>query len=72
MSKRNLLPVANFNAKEKGGVSPLAFDRWNPAIKASDENDNTIGIYDPIGYDYWDDSGVWLLMRFRLPVLVSL
>lgn len=58
MSKRNLLPVANFNAKEKGGVSPLAFDRWNPAIKASDENENTIGIYDPIGYDYWDDSGV--------------
>lgn len=58
MSKRNLLPVANFNSKEKGGVSPLAFDRWNPAIKASDENDNTIGIYDPIGYDYWDDSGV--------------
>lgn len=58
MSKRNLLPVANFNAKEKGGVSPLAFDRWNPAIKASDENDNTIGVYDPIGYDYWDDSGV--------------
>lgn len=58
MSKRNLLPVANFNAKEKGGVSPLAFDRWNPAIKASDENDNTIGIYDPIGYDYWNDSGV--------------
>lgn len=58
MSKRNLLPVANFNAKEKGDVSPLAFDRWNPAIKASDENDNTIGIYDPIGYDYWDDSGV--------------
>lgn len=58
MSKRNRLPVANFNAKEKGGVSPLAFDRWNPAIKASDENDNTIGIYDPIGYDYWDDSGV--------------
>ena len=58
MSKRNLLPVANFNAKEKGGVSPLAFDRWNPAIKASDENDNTIGIYDPIGYDYWDGSGV--------------
>lgn len=58
MSKRNLLPVANFNAKEKGGVSPFAFDRWNPAIKASDENDNTIGIYDPIGYDYWDDSGV--------------
>ena len=58
MSKRNLLPVANFNAKEKGGVSPLAFDRWNPAIKASDENDNTIGIYDPIGYDYWDDFGV--------------
>lgn len=58
MSKRNQLPVANFNAKEKGGVSPLAFDRWNPAIKASDENDNTIGIYDPIGYDYWDDSGV--------------
>ena len=58
MSKRNLLPVANFIAKEKGGVSPLAFDRWNPAIKASDENDNTIGIYDPIGYDYWDDSGV--------------
>jgi len=58
MSKRNLLPAANFNAKEKGGISPLAFNRWNPAIKASDESENTIGIYDPIGYDYWDDSGV--------------
>ena len=39
---------------------PVALDRWNPAIKASDESEkeNTIGIYDPIGYDYWDDSGV--------------
>lgn len=58
MSKRNQLPIANFEGKSKGGVSPLAFDRWNPAIKASDEDENTIGIYDPIGYDYWDDSGV--------------
>ncbi len=57
MSKRNLLPVANFEGKNKG-ISPLAFDRWNPAIKAADEGENTIGIYDPIGYDYWDDSGV--------------
>lgn len=58
MSKRNQLPVANFEGKNKGGISPMAFDRWNPAIKASDEGENTIGIYDPIGYDYWDDSGV--------------
>ena len=60
MSKRNLLPIANFEVNNKSGMTPLAFDRWNPAIKASDdaEKENTIGIYDPIGYDWWDDSGV--------------
>lgn len=37
---------------------PLALDRWNPAIKAADESDNTISIMDPIGYDWWTDTGV--------------
>lgn len=58
MGKRSLLPKAEFNADGQNFTFPLALDRWNPAIKASDENDNTISIMDPIGYDWWTDTGV--------------
>lgn len=54
------LPSAKFNRQDADSdFSPLALDRWNPAIKAaSDDTDNTISIYDPIGYDYWTGDGV--------------
>lgn len=58
MTIRQQLPVANFSGQNNSDFAPVAFDRWNPAIKASNETDNTISIYDPIGYDYWTDSGV--------------
>ncbi|WEI17140.1 Clp protease ClpP [Acinetobacter proteolyticus] len=58
MGKRNLLPKAEFKADGHNFTFPLALDRWNPAIKAADQDENTISIMDPIGYDWWTDTGV--------------
>ncbi|PPC02512.1 Clp protease ClpP [Acinetobacter pittii] len=58
MGKRNQLPKADFKAEKHGFSMPLALDRWNPAIKAAEQSDNTISIMDPIGYDWWTDTGV--------------
>lgn len=61
VSKRNLLPEANFQQNSNCSVDfPLALDRWNPSISAAsnDDIDTTINILDPIGYDWWTDSGV--------------
>ncbi len=58
MGKRSLLPRADFKSEKHGFSLPLALDRWNPAIKAADESDNTISIMDPIGYDWWTETGV--------------
>lgn len=57
MSKRNLMPQARFENKNDMAF-PLALDKWNPDIKASDTTEKTINILDPIGYDWWTDSGV--------------
>lgn len=41
-------------------ISPRAFDRWTPGIRASadDEEDRSISVYDVIGQDYWTGEGV--------------
>ena len=59
MSKRNQMPIARFDNK-RDVAFPLAFDKWNPDIKAADTSsaEKTINILDPIGYDWWTDSGV--------------
>ena len=59
MSKRNQMPIARFDNKHDVAF-PLAFDKWNPDIKAADTSsaEKTINILDPIGYDWWTDSGV--------------
>lgn len=59
VSKRSLLPKANFHS-HANVEAPLALERWNPNIQASsnDDIDTTINILDPIGYDWWSDSGV--------------
>ena len=59
VSKRSLLPKANFQS-HANVEAPLALERWNPNIQASsnDDIDTTINILDPIGYDWWSDSGV--------------
>lgn len=40
-------------------LSPRALDMWNTSVRAaSDEAENTITIYDVIGYDWWTGEGV--------------
>jgi len=61
MTIRNL-PVAP-EARPCAGVSfdlrPQALERWNPSIlAAADDEENTISVLDPIGYDYWTGEGV--------------
>ncbi|MFX5832861.1 head maturation protease, ClpP-related [Acinetobacter baumannii] len=62
MSRKEQMPTApdfNLRGKLSNKFSPDVLNRWNQALKAADDDaDNTIGIYDPIGYDYWSDSGV--------------
>lgn len=39
-------------------LSPRALERWNPAIQAAADDEATISIFDPIGYDSWSGDGV--------------
>lgn len=50
-------PEARPRAGMQCDISPRALERWNPGLYAADENndENTITIYDPIGYDMWGD-----------------
>ena len=57
MRKRNQMPIAQFQSKPDMPF-PLALDKWNPDIKAADTTEKTINILDPIGYDWWTDSGI--------------
>lgn len=46
-------------ASVTSGIMPRAFDRWDPGIRASDDDqDRTISVYDVIGYDWWTGEGV--------------
>lgn len=65
MKKRSLPKVESFHMPQ--GLSfdllPSALARWNSALAAKEdgdqkEEDNTISVYDPIGYDYWTGAGV--------------
>ena len=62
MSRKEQMPAApdySLRGKLSNKFSPDVLNRWNQSIKAADDDsENTIGIYDPIGYDYWSDSGV--------------
>lgn len=58
MSKRTMMPKADFEAAHDVKM-PLALDRWNPDIKASDDDsENVINILEVIGYDWWTDGGI--------------
>ena len=39
-------------------ISEKAFARWNPAVQAATEDDNTISVLDVIGQDWWTGEGV--------------
>lgn len=62
MSRKEQMPTApdfSLRGKLNNKFSPDVLNRWNQGIKATDhDSENTIGIYDPIGYDYWSDNGV--------------
>lgn len=62
MSRKEQMPAApdfSLRGKLNNKFSPDVLNRWNQGIKAADDDsENTIGIYDPIGYDYWSDNGV--------------
>jgi ATP-dependent Clp endopeptidase proteolytic subunit ClpP len=51
-------PVARPCAQVQCDLTPKALERWNPSIKAAATDDNTITMYDPIGYDWWTGDGV--------------
>ncbi|UZE12781.1 head maturation protease, ClpP-related [Pseudomonas sp. B21-053] len=51
-------PEARPRAQVHCDLTPKALERWNPSIKAASTDDNSITIYDPIGYDWWTGEGV--------------
>ncbi|EPR3311041.1 head maturation protease, ClpP-related [Pseudomonas aeruginosa] len=55
------LPAARVGAPAAGlrfDLSARAMERWNPAVQAATEQDNTISILDIIGQDFWSGEGV--------------
>lgn len=51
-------PEARPRAQVHCDLAPKALERWNPSIKAASTDDNSITIYDPIGFDWWTGEGV--------------
>ncbi len=54
------VPMGRPQIDVRSYVSPMALNRWNPSIRASEERDSderTIGIYDVIGEDWWTGGG---------------
>lgn len=61
MTIRNLpiAPVASSRPGVSCDITPKALEHWNRAISAADQDDDaTISIFDPIGYDPWSGDGV--------------
>lgn len=60
MTKRNMpkVPKALNKPNIRFDLPESVLDKWQANIKASSETDNTISIYEEIGYDWWTDDGV--------------
>src|SRR5690554_4568867 len=62
MRRHNLpeAPEARARAGVQSDISPKALEAWDPGVRAATDSDtdNTISIYDPIGYDWWTGEGV--------------
>lgn len=58
MSKKNL-PLINALDIPRGNnrIEEAIFSRWNPNIRAAQDENNTITIYEVIGEDFWSGSG---------------
>jgi ATP-dependent Clp protease, protease subunit len=53
-----LAPQLQPCAQLSGEVRPVALERWNPSIRAANEDEYRISIFDPIGFDPWTGEGV--------------
>lgn len=65
MTIRALPEAPEAPARLRAGIqfdlAPKALDQWNPALRAAaeeGEKDNTISIYETIGFDFWTGGGV--------------
>ncbi|MBV6436749.1 MAG: ATP-dependent Clp protease proteolytic subunit [Anaerolineae bacterium] len=60
MSLRKLpgAPVGRPQSAVGMHIAPLALERWDSGVRAADDGERSIGIYDVIGYDYWTGEGV--------------
>lgn len=55
------VPAVGLRAGISSQISPRAFDRWNPGLRAAaadEDGERTISVYDVIGEDYWTGEGV--------------
>ncbi|MFU8927553.1 head maturation protease, ClpP-related [Acinetobacter puyangensis] len=60
MTKRNMpmAPKALNKPNVRFDLPDSVLNKWQSNIKAATEADNTISIYEEIGYDWWTDGGV--------------
>lgn len=53
-----LLPAVQSRAGMSFDLPQAALARWNPAVQAAASDDQSISVFDPIGYDPWTGDGV--------------
>lgn len=53
-----LAPKAHNKPNIRFDLPDSVLNKWQSNIKASSESDNTISIYEEIGYDWWTEGGV--------------
>lgn len=58
MKRLPAAPEARQRPRVRSDISDKALARWNPGVRAADDTDRTISIYDVIGQDYWTGEGV--------------
>ncbi|WP_236217467.1 head maturation protease, ClpP-related [Pseudomonas rhodesiae] len=51
-------PALPLTAGALSELRPMAVERWNPSICAANEDDQSVSIFDPIGFDPWTGGGV--------------
>lgn len=55
MNVNSRFPQLKKGADVRFDISPLALQRWNPAVQAAAEGEADISIFDVIGEDYWGE-----------------
>lgn len=55
MSKLKLPSINALLFPQGNGIEEKIYSRWQPHVRAEDDDDNTITIYQPIGESFWED-----------------